>query len=200
MGSPMQRRMHVRMVLCLVAIAAAGLLASGCGGKAKPAAPGTPANPLVAKTPAPSDGRSNESQPAQKSSRPGYQHLLERQAARPRSRFSPCNLVKPARARAIVGQALLAPIEAPQGPTCIYRSRSGRSFTTLAVQSTPFGRFRSQLRRPVRLRVAGHAGYCSRHGAQAVYVPLSGGRVLSVGGPCRVARQFASTALHRLDG
>jgi hypothetical protein len=198
MRSSMHRRLDVRMLSCVVVIAASGLTAAGCGGAAKPAAPGTPAHPLVASTPAPNDGRSNESQPAQANAQPGYRRLLERQASRPQSRFSPCNLVTPSRARAILGEALLAPVEAPQGPTCIYRSRSGRSFTTLAVQASSFAHFRSQLRRPVRFNVAGHTAYCSGQGAQAVYVPLSGGRVLSVGGPCRLARQFASTALHRL--
>ena len=72
------------------------------------------------------------------------------------------------------------------------------SFTTLAVQSMPFSQVRRQIRSPQRIQVAGHAAYCARQGQAMVYVPLPGRRVLSVGAPCQLGKQFAVTALQRL--
>ena len=71
---------------------------------------------------------------ARKAEQPGYQALVENQDKDPRSRFTPCNLVTKAQARAILGTPILEPSEGAQGPTCIYRSEDGKAFVTLAVQ------------------------------------------------------------------
>ncbi len=93
--------------------AALAALLAACGGQSKPAAaPGSPERPLVAQTPqdALTSGRLNEAAPAAKGTtaegakpkadaQPGYQKLVERQGSKPRSRFTPCNLVTKAQAR-----------------------------------------------------------------------------------------------------
>jgi hypothetical protein len=198
-------------------------LAAGCGAGARPApAPGTPQNPLVASTSTPAAGApaaatrgapARSAEPAAPAApgqavrpaagaktpaAPGYQALVERQASRPRSRFTPCNLVSAAEARALVGAPVLQPFEAPQGPTCIYRSQDGKRFVTVAVQATSFGKLKGQIRRRRPVSVSDHAAYCGTYGQPMLYVPLARGRVLSVGAPCDLAKGFALKALAHL--
>ena len=129
---------------------------------------------------------------------PGYKELVERQSRRPRGRFTPCNLVTQSQAGRIVGARMREPLEAPQGPTCIYRSEAGESFITIAVQTVEFGKLRPQLRQPQRVELSGRTAYCGQYGQPMLYLPLSQGRVLTIAGPCRVARQFAAAALRQL--
>ncbi|MEY2516198.1 MAG: hypothetical protein QOJ89_3556, partial [bacterium] len=110
----------------------------------------------------------------------------------------PCSLVTKSQARAILGTEIVEPLQAPQGPTCIYRSRSGRQFVTLAVQTVSFGRLAAQLRRARSVRVAGSTGSCGTYGRPVLYVPLARGRVLSVTASCDVATRFAAKAVPRL--
>lgn len=186
-------------LLGLIALVTAAVVLSACGAD-KPAAAGTPQNPLVGKpTQQTAGGRTNEAQ-AQSSGQPGYQRLVERQSSKPASRFTPCNLVSRGQARAILGGPVLAPVEAPQGPTCIYRSAHGRSLITLAVQPLDFHRLKQQLHRPQVLAVSKRAAYCGTYGQPMLYVSLSRRRVLSVAAPCAVAKQFAARAVARLEG
>jgi hypothetical protein len=193
------RRIGVRL-LCLIALVTATAGLSACGGSETSAAPpGSRENPLVGKPTQPTaSGRSNEA-PAQASSEPGYQKLVERQSNKPASRFTPCNLVSRAQATAILGGPVQVPFEAPQGPTCIYRSKSGKTFITLAVQSLDIDRVKKQMRRPQAVNVGEHAAYCGTYGQPMLYVSLSGKRVLSLAAPCDVARQFAARAVARLE-
>jgi hypothetical protein len=191
-----KRRLGVRS-LSLIALLLMAALLGACGGQSKPKPPpGSPENPLVAQAPQDTvaQGRLNEAAPAangaagagaegakpKAADQPGYQKLVERQGSKPRSRFTPCNLVTKAQAGAIVGAPLQDPLEAPQGPTCIYRSQDGKRFVTLAVQSVAFSKLKHQMQ-PI------------------LYVPLSGSRVLSVAAPCQVARKFAARAVPRLN-
>jgi hypothetical protein len=199
------RRIGVRLP-GLIALVLATALLCACGGESKPTPPpGSPDNPLVATTPdATATGRSNEATSADKTSpkaaeQPGYQKLVERQGRKPSSRFTPCNLVTKAQAHAIVGAPLQDPLEAPQGPTCIYRSRDGKSFVTLAVQTLEFSKLKRQIRKPHTVDVSNRTAYCGTYGQPMLYVPISSGRVLSVAAPCAVAKQFAITAVRRLD-
>jgi hypothetical protein len=196
-----------RRLWCAAAVVAVAGALAGCGSHG-PSAPGSPENPLVARSQEPpQNGRTNEAR-AQKgkasgqaeagTKAPNYQQLLERQTSRPEQRFTPCNLVTPARARAILGAPIRPPVEAPQGPTCIYSARSGDSFTTIAVQRLRFSDLARQLR-PKRVEIPGVRAYCAER-QSTVYVPLGGGRVLTVGGPCDLAREFASAAVKRLVG
>jgi hypothetical protein len=191
-------RIGVRL-LGLIAFATASMALSSCGGSGAAAPPGSRQNPLVAQpTEQTSNGRSNEAR-AQSSEQPNYQKLVARQSSRPASRFTPCNLVSRAQASAILGSQVMAPIEAPQGPTCIYRSQNGKAFTTLAVQHVDIGKLRKQMRQPQTVGIAQHTGYCGTYGQPVLYVQLSRKRVLTVAAPCRVAKAFAARAVVRLS-
>jgi len=188
-------------LLSVIALLTAAALLSACGDAGAPAAPpGSPDNPLVAKpTQNATTGRSNESSAS--SSQPlGYRKLLERQSSRPKTRFTPCNLVSRGQAKAILGVALQAPFEAPQGPTCIYRNKSGSTFVTVAVQPLDFDRLKKQMRRPHVVDVSRRSAYCGTSGGPMLYMPLSRRRVLSVAAPCPIAQQFATRAVARLKG
>ena len=207
------KRIGVRS-LGLIALVLMTALLTACGGQSTPKPPpGSPQNPLVAQTPQDSAtaGRLNEAAPAAKGgagaggtkpkadAQPGYQKLVERQGSKPRSRFTPCNLVTKAQAGAIVGAAQQDPLEAPQGPTCIYRSRDGKRFVALAVQSVAFSKLKRQMHKRQRVAVSDKTAFCGMLGQPILYVPLSGRRVLSVAAPCQVARKFAARAVLRLN-
>ena len=188
--------------ICLIALISAAALLSACGGDAQQPAspPGSPENPLTAVTTETTTtaGRANEAT-AKSDEQPGYQKLVERQTSKPQSRFTPCNLVTRAEVRAILGVAVQAPLEAPQGPTCVYRSETGKTFITLAVQSVDFDHLRKRISRRHDVDVADRPAYCGLHGQPMLYVSLTGGRVLSVGAPCDVAQQFAARGVARLS-
>src|ERR1700754_305620 len=105
---------------CMFLVAGAtALAAAGCGGgdgAKQAAAPGTPANPAHATRPA-----ERPTSEGAATTKPGYAKLLERQGAKPRSRFTPCNLVTRSEAGRIIDAPVDRPVEAPLGPTCIYR-------------------------------------------------------------------------------
>jgi hypothetical protein len=186
----------------LIAFMTLGAVLSACGGGAHHAAapPGSPQNPLVGKpTETTPSGRSNEGA-SQVAGQPGYQKLVERQSSKPASRFTPCNLVSRAQAQTILGGPVMAPVEAPQGPTCIYRSRTGKAFVTVAVQSNELKRVKHQLHGAQAVGVLDRNGYCGTYGQPMLYVGLPHKRVLSVAAPCSVAKRFAATAVARLAG
>jgi hypothetical protein len=147
----------------------------------------------------PHRGRSGRTAPAGSSPAAGRKAAsprLQRQLAPSASR--PCSLVTKAQARTILGLPVLAPIEAPQGPTCIYQSRSRERFITLSVQGVEFGQIRRKLGDGRRIPVGDRTGYCGTFGGKMLYVPLGRGRVLSVAAPCKLASEFAARALPRL--
>jgi hypothetical protein len=178
-------------VLVLVAAAALG----GCGGESEPAKgpPGIPDNPLVSR--AESDGTDPDA-PGQ--SQPGFKDLVENQSRNPDKRLSPCALVTKKQAQAILGARLVDPVEAPQGPTCIYRDREGKNFITLAVMNGEFGALRDDIRRLKRVSVADRRAYCGVQGQPMLYLPLGRSGVLSVTAQCDVAMDFARKAVPRL--
>ena len=181
----------------LVALLLASVLLAACGGgSSKPSPPGSPQNPLVAQT-----DKSNAASEASRApaTKPGYQGLVESQASKPRSRFTPCNLVTKAQAQAIVGLPLRDPLEAPRGPTCIYRSRDGKRLITLAVQPLDFAKLKRRLHARQAVSVANRSAFCGTLGAPVLYVELPRRRVLSVAARCEVGKQFATAAVRRLD-
>lgn len=203
---------------CLITLALMAALLSACGGETKSSPPGSPEHPLVAQTTpelAGTTGRVNEADSATKKAsksgaasegaapkadkQPGYQKLVERQAHKPRSRFTPCNLVTKAQAHAIVGVPIEDPLEAPQGPTCIYRTQDGKSFITLAVQSLEFSKLKRQVHKRQQVDVSNRTAFCGTLGQPVLYVSLANRRVLSVAAPCKVAKQFAITAVKQLN-
>lgn len=110
----------------------------------------------------------------------------------------PCSLVAEAEARGIIGAPILAPIEAPQGPTCIYQSRSSGRFVTLTVQTSAFAKLEAQVRKRRNVTVARRRALCGDYGGPLLYLPLSRGRLLTVAGPCDMAIRFATKAVARL--
>jgi Protein of unknown function (DUF3558) len=130
--------------------------------------------------------------------KPNYAQLLANQSRHPNRRFSPCNLVTGSEAAAIVGASMQKPVEAPQGPTCVYRTRTGRQLIALAVQSVRFAQIKAKLAHPRTTTIAGRTAFCGTYGQPMLYVPLSAGRVLSVSAPCGTAKGFAAKALPNL--
>ena len=197
------KKEHAMRLLCLLALAAAGLILAACGGSKPAPAPGSPEKPLVAEQTrlgaTGSAARNNEGAGAGVQAKPGYESLVKKQSSHPRTRFTPCNLVTASQARAILGAAIQDPVEAPQGPTCIYRSRNGKSFVSVAVQQGNFDKLSKQLRLRHRVNVSSRTAYCGTYGQPMLYLRLSGGRVLSVAAQCAVAKQFATKAVRQLS-
>jgi len=179
------------------ALLAVSLALTACG-DSEPAKspPGSPDNPLVSR--ADSNGKDPDA-PGQ--TKPGYKALVADQSSNPGNvADSPCALVTKKQAQQAVGMRLLDPMEAPQGPTCIYRDRSGKAFVTLAVQQAAFRSVRHDINRLRRVSVGDRSAYCGVHGSPMLYVPLGQGRMLSVTAQCEVAMSFARFAVPRLDG
>jgi predicted small lipoprotein YifL len=184
-----------RVAQSLLAVAAVATLAA-CGNDRPPSPPGSRANPLVAKT---QSQKAREPGSPAATAKPGYQQLLKRQQkAGPTTRFTPCNLVTRAQAGVILGGPIRPLLEAPQGPTCIYRAEKGKDLVTVAVQQVDFKKVKGQLRQPTRLKIASRTAICGQYGQPMLYARLSSGRVLAVAASCPVAKQFASRALTRL--
>jgi len=110
----------------------------------------------------------------------------------------PCSLVSKAQARAIIKTAILEPLEAPQGPTCIYQTKSGKPYVTLTVEKTSYARLQGQIRKRRSIAVADRKGMCGTFGRPMLYLPLGSGRVLSVAAPCALATKFAARAISHL--
>lgn len=180
--------MRPRVLLgCLAATA----LLAGCGSSDKPAAPGSPENPLVGKTQTASEKR--------KAAEPGYKTLLKRQDGKPQSRFTPCGLVTRAQASAIIGEPVQLPFEAPQGPTCVYRTVKGHGLVTLAVQQAEFAKAKANLQQAAKVDLGNRTGLCGQYGQPTLYAPLSHGRMLTVAAPCGIAKRFAARAVRALN-
>jgi hypothetical protein len=180
----------------LAGLLAAGLLAGcGGGGDAPHKAPvGSPGNPVPAKPQAETSAGSEGAAAV----KPGYAKLLQKQTSKPASRFTPCNLVTKAQAGKILRTTVDQPVEAPMGPTCVYRSHDGRSFVTLAIKSQSFTRAARLVTGAAPLRVANHRAVCGKAGGPVLYVSLAHGQMLSVAGPCVAAQKFAEKAVGRL--
>src|SRR5450755_3791910 len=84
----------------------------------------------------------------------------------------------------LIGGPIAAPVEAPQGPTCIYRPIRAKRVITLSVQSLEFARLKAQIHDLRPVMVLGRTGYCGSYGQPTVFVPLSSGRVLDVTASC----------------
>ncbi len=114
--------------------------------------------------------------------------------------LDPCTLVTREEAQAILGKPVGNPVDAPQGPTCVYSVSGAKAPVTLAVQALHFSTVKpqSQLQDRITLSVAGHTAYCGVAGTPTLIVPLSAGRFLSVVAPCPIAASFAAKALGRI--
>lgn len=153
----------------------------------------------VADQPAGQAPRVNESAIGAPTGTPGYQKLVDKQAAKPKERFTPCSLVSRSRAQAILGVRVQTPLEAPQGPTCLYRTTRTRGMITIAVQRQKYARLAKRLVNRKSIDVGGRAAVCGNLGRPTVLVSLGGGRVLNVNGPCTFGKRFAAEAVQHLD-
>jgi hypothetical protein len=191
----MTRAIHTTTLAALLLVAALALAA--CGGESRPAkAPaGSTSNPLVSG--ADPDGPQPDA-PGQ--TKPGYKALLNKQSRNPAAvADSPCALVTKQQAQRAINVRLIDPMEAPQGPTCIFRDRTGSTFVTLAVQRMSFAQLRAQIHRVRQVSVADRPAYCAVQGAPVLLVPLAHGRTLSVSAQCKVAMGLARFAVPRLN-
>lgn len=110
----------------------------------------------------------------------------------------PCRLVSLATAQAIAGSGITTRVEAPLGPTCIYRGAETKRGITLAVEWADATQATRQLSRRTKVHVAGREAYCGQLGTSMLIVPLAHGQLLNISGPCGVAKRFAVTALRNL--
>lgn len=152
-----------------------------------------PASPTGAGTGIPA-GRSQTVQRARQT--PGTSH--DEHSGTAGQQLNPCTLVSLSEAQTITGGTITGRIDAPLGPTCIYKTGGSKADITLAVESMSFARVAHQMRQQSPVLVRGHRAYCGKLGTEMLFAPLSGGRVLSVTAPCAIARRFATTALGRL--
>jgi hypothetical protein len=115
-------------------------------------------------------------------------------------KLDPCSLVSRAQAQAILGKPVTQPVDAPQGPTCIYAPQGAKRLVTVAVVATDFSTLEPQthLRDRMSVTVSGRAAYCGVAGAPTMIVPLTPGRFLTVTAPCPIAASFAAGALKHL--
>ena len=198
-------------IVFIAALTASASLAGACGGSSPMQAPiGSPESPQRAeRNPVAESARGPRADRApvaggsaadDGSAVSGYDRIVGSQSRWPKRRFSPCNLVTRSQVEAIVGESLAAPIEAPQGPTCIYRRRSGKALITLAMQSTRLEALAPQLKGARRSDVGSRTAYCATRGQAVLYVGLPRARVLTVVAPCDVARRLAMRATARLVG
>lgn len=113
---------------------------------------------------------------------------------------NPCKLVSRAQASAITGSSVGKPVEAPQGPTCIYAVHGSPGTITLALESTPFSTVapQSQLYGRTSVKVKGRVAYCGSLGTPSLIVPLQRDRFLEVAAPCPIAAAFAGRALQQM--
>jgi hypothetical protein len=110
----------------------------------------------------------------------------------------PCSLVSKTQARAIVGAPILEPLQAAQGPTCIYQAKSGKPYVTVTVQTVNFVKLRKQIRNLRSIAVADRTAVCGTYGKPMLFLPVTGGRVLSISAPCGMAQRFAAKAAPHL--
>jgi hypothetical protein len=112
--------------------------------------------------------------------------------------INPCKLVSLAEAQSITQGGIVGTVEAPLGPTCLYRAHDPKATITMAIETLSYARVTRHLGKRKELTVAHRHAACGRLGRQMLYVRLRAGQVLNVTAPCRIARQFAALALSRL--
>jgi hypothetical protein len=111
---------------------------------------------------------------------------------------NPCALVSTATARAVIRARILSRIEAPLGPTCIFKLAHSRQITIAVEQQVSLSSVTKTLGKRKTVTVAGRPGYCRTRGLQTLFVSLHSGGVLNVTAPCPVAKRLAAKALTRL--
>jgi len=106
--------------------------------------------------------------------------------------------VSKAEAQAILGTNITDPIEAPQGPTCIYKTPDSATFLTLGIETANFNQMKAQIIALNPVTGLSRPAYCGSYGSAMLFVPLSATSLFYVKAPCTIATQFAAKALPRL--
>lgn len=182
-------------------LAAAALLAAGCGSSGPHGPNGEPTQaargvrPLPSAEGAAANVRATVIQHA-RDPRGMIDDEISSSAAKPPN---PCALVSRAQAQSILQAAVRRPVLAPQGPTCIYVSRNSKQRVTLTLRSE-FGAARSaaKLADRMRVRIGSRHAYCGVAGTPVLQMQLGPGRLMLVSAPCPIAAAFAGDALSHL--
>jgi len=175
-----------------------GFAAGGAGNAAPVGPPGSAGNPLVAVgtraeplTQPPPPARSP--QPTASTVAPTPPPRLLHAATA--SASEPCALVTASQASAILGAPIEPPVQAPQGPTCIYRTVGGANVVTVAVETVSVAALLKLTLAASPVLIAGRTGFCGGPDRPTLYVPLLGGHALVVSAPCAAATRLAALAL-----
>lgn len=113
--------------------------------------------------------------------------------------LNPCTLVTLSEAGGMAGP-IAGLVEAPKGPTCIYKRGNSKSEITLTVEHGSFSGVTNQMTNGQPFTMGTHSAVCGQMGPQMLFLSLAGGQVLQVTAPCPIAKQFAGKALSRLGG
>jgi hypothetical protein len=115
--------------------------------------------------------------------------------------LNPCTLVTASEAQAITGGPIAGLVQAPQGPTCIYKLGGAKRSITLSVEAANFSAVTKSITNGAPFIMGKqHSGVCGQLGAQMVFLSLASGQVLNVTAPCPIAKLIAAKALSRLGG
>jgi hypothetical protein len=218
----MEHPVRMRNTACIVGLCAASVTIVACGGAA-PKATKTTQTAVVAQRPQRSANASNLDIGRGRTQRHhGQAHLSERarpsqvsnahRAQKARSTpalvdhdgsaatatVDPCKLVTLHEAQSITNGAITGSLEAPLGPTCVYRASRAKSDVTVAVETLRPAQVARSMTGRQTVTIDGHKAYCGRLGSPMLYVVLPGARMLHITAPCPVAQRFAATALSRL--
>jgi hypothetical protein len=112
--------------------------------------------------------------------------------------LNPCTLVSHAQAQTATGTALHEGIEAPLGPTCIFRPRGDGAEITLALELAKLGQASQALHAPRRFTIEGRAAFCAQGPQHTLVMSVRPGQVLTVTAPCKAAVRLASIVVGRL--
>ncbi|MGH2853443.1 MAG: hypothetical protein ACRDLF_04535 [Solirubrobacteraceae bacterium] len=212
----------IRKGSCALLPVAAALLLGACGGSSSSSSSSASASSSSSASVSPPEGVVGARVQAARQVRPISRYLGSDQV-RPSSRrpvkaraqagmiddevsasgakaLNPCSLVSRAQAQGILGRPVGQPVDAPQGPTCVYTPRGAKTIVTLAVVATDFSTLKPQahLRDRMSVAVSGRAAYCGVAGVPTMIVPLAPGRFLTVTAPCPIAASFAAKALSHI--
>lgn len=111
---------------------------------------------------------------------------------------NPCGLVSVSEARSITQGSIVTSVEAPLGPTCIYRGHGPKVEVTMTIETLRYSQATRHLSHRTSVSVGTRKGACGRLGRQMLFVPAGLGKVLNVIAPCGVAKRFATLALSHL--
>jgi hypothetical protein len=139
-------------------------------------------------------------QPVQRASQAAAITTVGEPTDRGAPQLNPCTLVTASEAQGATGAPMTGLVEAPLGPTCIYKRGDSKRAITLAVELMDYSAVARNLTNSAPITVGTHPARCGGLGAEKLFLSLSGGRVLNVTAPCPIAKLFAIKAVSRLGG